>query len=324
MRTITLGRTGLEVSRIAFGTWQLGGDWGSFDEDAAVAAIRHARELGVNLFDTAQGYGFGRSEEVLGNALREELKRDRDALVIATKGGINPGAERSRDAGREFLRSGVEQSLRALGIDYIDLYQVHWPDPRTPAEETAGALQEMVDEGKIRHVGVSNYDVAQLTAFERTRPVETLQPPYHLFRRGIEQEVLPYTRVQDIGILAYSPLASGLLTGRMSEDTTFEDSDWRAHSSAFQGETLRQNLDVVERLSEFARQRGASVSQLAIAWVLAQPGVHVAIVGARSSRNIENSLAAADFQLSEADLAEIERLTADAISIEGANPEGVD
>jgi len=323
MRNTVLGKTGLDVSRIAFGTWQLGGDWGSFDEDAAVAAIRHARELGVNFFDTAQAYGFGRSEQVLGRALADELRRDRDSLVIATKGGINPGSERPRDAGRKWLRQGVEESLRALDLDHIDLYQVHWPDPDTPAEETAGALQELVDEGKIRHAGVSNYDAAQLAAFDRTRPVETLQPPYHLFRRGIEQEVLPYTREHNIGVLAYSPLASGLLTGTLTQDATFEDSDWRANSSAFRGEMLRQNLAVVDRLKEFAEQRGITVSQLAIAWVLAQEGVHVAIVGARSARNIENSLAAAEVDLSAEDLAEIERITADGVSIEGAAPEGV-
>ncbi|MBK0866414.1 MULTISPECIES: aldo/keto reductase [unclassified Saccharopolyspora] len=323
MRNIVLGKTGLDVSRIAFGTWQLGGEWGSFDEDAAVAAIRHAREQGVNFFDTAQAYGFGRSEQVLGRALADELRRDRDGLVIATKGGINPGGERPRDAGRAWLRQGVEESLRALGLEHIDLYQVHWPDPDTPAEETAGALQELVDEGKIRHAGVSNYDAAQLAAFDRTRPVETLQPPYHLFRRGIEDEVLPYTREHDIGVLAYSPLASGLLTGTLTPESTFEDSDWRANSSAFRGEMLRRNLAVVQRLKEFAAARELTVSQLAIAWVLAQRGVHVAIVGARSARNIENSLAAAEVDLSADDLAEIERITADGMSIEGAAPEGV-
>ncbi|NYH79199.1 aryl-alcohol dehydrogenase-like predicted oxidoreductase [Actinopolyspora biskrensis] len=323
MQTTVLGKTGMEVSRIAFGTWQLGGEWGSFDEEQAVTAIRHARELGVNFFDTAQAYGFGKSEEVLGRALRDELKRDRDSLVIATKGGINPGGERPRDARRANLRQGVTESLSSLGVDHIDLYQVHWPDERTPAEETASALQELVDEGKIRHVGVSNYDAAQMAEFDRTRPVETLQPPYHLFRRGIEREVLPYTREHDIGVLAYSPLASGLLTGRLSTESTFESSDWRAHSSAFQGDTFRRNLDIVEQLSRFAAERGTNVSQLAIAWVLAQRGVHVAIVGARSSRNIENSLAAADLELTPQDLVEIDSITSSAVSIEGASPEGV-
>ncbi len=323
MKTTVLGRSDLHVSRIAFGTWQLSGEWGSFDTEQATAAIRHARDLGVNFFDTAQAYGFGSSERVLGEALRDELRRDRDSLVIATKGGINPGGQRPRDAGRTWLRQGVEDSLRALGIDHIDLYQVHWPDDDTPAEETAGALQEMVDEGKIRHVGVSNYNAVQLADFERIRPVETLQPPYHLFRRDIESTILPYARERDIGILAYSPLASGLLTGRMTVDTTFDDSDWRAHASAFRGESLRRNLAVVDALSEFAAARGITVGQLAIAWVLAQEGVQVAIVGARSAGNIESSLAAVDVDLTGDDLDEIERITADSVSVEGASPEGV-
>jgi aryl-alcohol dehydrogenase-like predicted oxidoreductase len=323
MRNIVLGRSGLDVSRVAFGTWQLGGDWGSFDEDAAIGAIRHARELGVNIFDTAQAYGFGRSEEVLGKALRSELDRDRDSLVIATKGGINPGSARPRDARRDWLRSGVEASLRTLGVDHIDLYQVHWPDSETPAEETATALQELVDEGKLRHVGVSNYDADQLAAFDKTRPVETLQPPYHLFCRDIEDSVLPYTREHNVGVLAYSPLGSGLLTGQLAPDSTFDSDDWRSRSSAFRGETLRRNLAVVDRLTEVASSRGLSIGQLATAWVLAQPGVHVAIVGARSARNIENSLAAADVDLTEADLTEIEKIVADGVSITGASPEGV-
>ncbi|WP_449301413.1 aldo/keto reductase [Prauserella oleivorans] len=319
----TLGKSGLEVSRICFGTWQLGGEWGSFDEDAAIGAIRHARDLGVNFFDTAQAYGFGAAESLLGKALRDDIRRDRDSVVIATKGGIEPGGERPRNASREFLRRGVEESLRHLGVDHIDLYQVHWPDSDTPAEETASALQELVDEGKIRHVGVSNYDTAQLAEFDRTRPVETLQPPYHLFRRGIEADPLPYAREHDIGVLVYSALGSGLLTGALRPDSTFEASDWRSQSSAFQGENLRRNLAVVDELKEFAAGKNATVSQVAIAWVLAQPGVHVAIVGARRARNIEDSLAAADLDLTDADLAEIERITAKGVQVEGASPEGV-
>ncbi|MEY9211801.1 aldo/keto reductase [Thermobifida halotolerans] len=323
MRYTLLGRTGLDVSRIAFGTWQFGGDWGFFDERDAVRAVRRARELGVNLFDTAQAYGFGQAERVLGAALRDELRRDRDSLVIATKGGLTTNPDRPRDARRAWLRQGAESSLRALGVDHIDLYQVHWPDPATPAEETAAALQELVDEGKVRHVGVSNHDAAQLAALDSLRPVETLQPPYHLFRRGVEDEILPYARKHDIGVLAYSPLASGLLTGRMTADTAFGPGDWRAHSSAFRGETLRHNLAVVDRLAELAGAGGLTVSQLAIAWVLAQPGVHVAIVGARNLHNIDNSLAAAETTLTAEDLAAIDRLTADAVPIEGATPEGV-
>ena len=323
MRTTTLGGSGLDVSRVAFGTWQLGGEWGSFDEDSAVAAIRHARELGVNFFDTAQAYGMGKSEAMLGKALHGELGRERESLVIATKGGINPGAERSRDAGRAWLRRGVEESLRALGLDHIDLYQIHWPDPDTPVEETADALQEMVDEGKIGHVGVSNYDASQLAELDRVRPVETLQPPYHLFRRGIEADTLPYCREHDLGVLVYSPLGSGLLTGALTTETTFDTDDWRSQSSAFRGEELRQNLAVVDELTTLAADRGTTVGQLAIAWALAQPGVHVAIVGARSPNHIESSLAAADLDLTDDDLAEIERITARGVQVEGASPEGV-
>ncbi|QPP05073.1 aldo/keto reductase [Streptomyces bathyalis] len=320
MRTTTLGSTGLEVSRVAYGTWQLGGDWGPFDEDAATAAIRRARDLGINFFDTAQAYGFGASERLLGKALRGDLARDRDSIVIATKGGVRPDGG-GRDASAAFLREGVEQSLRALDVETIDLYQVHWPDPETPAAETAGALQEMADEGKLRHVGVSNYDAAQMAEFAAVRPVETLQPPYHLFRRGIEAEILPYTRKHGIGALAYSPLASGLLTGRFDENTRFDENDWRSKATAFTGDALRQNLAVVRRLSDFAEARGHSVSEIAIAWVLAR--VDVALVGARSSSSIESSAAAAHITLSDDELAEIEDIAADGVQIEGASPEGV-
>lgn len=323
MRTTRLGKTELQVSRIAFGTWQVSGEWGSYDTEKAQQAIRHAHELGVNFFDTAQAYGFGEAEEVLANALRHELDHARDSVIIATKGGINPGSDSPRDSSREYLRSGVEASLRAMKIDHIDLYQIHWPDEQTPFEDAAGYLQEMVDEGKLRHVGVSNFDEQQMAAFDRRRSVETLQPPYHLFRRGIEEEILPYVRENDIGTLVYSPLGSGLLTGTMDSSTTFEDSDWRAQATAFQGEEFGQNLAVVERLKTFAADKGVEVSQLAIAWVLAQDGIDVAIVGARSGRNIERSLGAVDVELSREDLAEIERITADGVQVSGASPEGV-
>ena len=323
MRYTTLGRTGLDVSRIAYGTWQLGGDWGSYDEDAAVAAIQKAWDSGVTLFDTAQGYGEGEAEQVLGKALRGRLDQERDRVVVATKGGIEPGAERSRRGDRDFLRAGVEQSLGKLGVDHIDVYQVHWPDPDTPFGETAAALAELVDEGKIRHVGVSNYDVEQMREFSETFQVETLQPPYHLFRRGIEADVLPYAREQDIGVLVYSPLGSGLLTGAMDSSTTFEDDDWRAQATAFTGDAFETNLAVVEDLKAFAAELGVQVSQLAIAWTLHQPGVHVSIVGARSDRNIEASAAAADVELSDDDLARIDEIASRGVQVEGATPEGV-
>ncbi len=324
MKTTTLGSSGLQVSRIAFGTWQLGGDWGPFDEAVAVTAIRRARELGVNFFDTAQAYGFGASERLLGTALRGELARNRDQLVIATKGGLRmTDAGLVRDASPQWLREGVDASLTALGIDHIDLYQVHWPDPKVPAAETAGALRELVAEGKIAHVGVSNYDAAQMAEFAATLPVETVQPPYHLFRREIEDEVLPYTREHNIGVLVYGPLAHGLLTGTMSEDTTFAGDDWRATSTVFTGESYRHNLAAVHALEKVAADRGMTVSQLAIAWTLANPAVHVAIVGARRADHVEDSLAAADFSLSDSDLAEIDTIMAAATPVAGPSPESV-
>jgi aryl-alcohol dehydrogenase-like predicted oxidoreductase len=324
MKTITLGRTGLQVSRIAFGTWQLGGDWGRFDEAGAVAAIRRARELGVNFFDTAQAYGFGASERLLGTALRTELTHHRDQLVIATKGGLRRTDDGVvRDASPHWLRAGVEASLDALGVEHIDLYQVHWPDPAVPAADTAGALAELVAAGKIRHVGVSNYDTIQMTAFAATLPVETLQPPYHLFRRDIEHQVLPYTRTHDIGVLVYGPLAHGLLTATMTENTTFAADDWRATSPLFVGAGYRRNLAAVRALEKVAADRGITISQLAIAWTLANPAVHVAIVGARHARHVQDSLAAADITLSAADLAAIDTIMAAATTATGPTPESV-
>ena len=319
-----LGMTGLEVSRIAFGTWQLGGDWGGFDEDEAIRAIRYARELGINFFDTAQAYGFGASERLLGRALREDLDGRREQVVIATKGGLRMTSRGVvRDSSPKWLRAGVEASLKALGVDYIDLYQVHWPDPDTPFAETAAALQELVDEGKIRHVGVSNYSADQMAEFSRTRPAETLQPPYHLFRREIEAEVLPYTREHDIGVLVYGPLAHGLLTGALDDNATFPPDDWRSESPLFRGKTLQRNVEKVRELERFARERGRTVSQLAIAWTLAQPGVHVAIVGSRRAAHIEDSLAALDLRLSDEDLAAIDRIMAGAVAVGGPSPESV-
>jgi aryl-alcohol dehydrogenase-like predicted oxidoreductase len=323
VNTARLGKTDLDVSPIAFGAWQLGGEWGEFDEDQARAAIRHARELGVNLFDTAQGYGFGASERVLGRALRDELSNRRDEIVIATKGGLRTTDDGLvRDSSPGWLRRGVDDSLSALGVDHIDLYQVHWPDPKVPFAETAGALGELVDAGKIRHVGVSNYDAAQMDEFSRTRPVETLQPPYDLFRRDVEAEILRYCAEHDIGVLVYGTLAHGLLTGTMDETTTFSPDDWRSGAPFFKGDTFRQNVRVVRELKRFASDElGVSVSRLAIAWALANPAVQVAIVGARSPRHISDSVAAAELSLSEADLAEIDRIMTGSAAMAGPHPE---
>lgn len=327
MRKVTLGLSGLEVSPIAFGTWQLGGDWGAFDEREAINAIRFARAEGINFFDTAQAYGFGVSERILGRALRDDLARRRDQIVIATKGGLRIDADRGlvRDSSRAWLRTGVEQSLKALEVDYIDLYQIHWPDGETPLAETGEALQELVNEGKIRHVGVSNFDPAEMAELARIVPVETLQPPYSMFRRGIEQEILPYAHQHNVGVLVYGPLAHGLLTGAIGRDATFTADDWRSANPIFAGAALERYLDVVAELERFAQARYHSVSQLAIAWTLRHPAVQVAIVGSRHQRHIAESIRALDLQLSDEELAEIDRIlnAAGAVAIGGPTPEAM-
>ena len=324
MEKIRLGVAGLEVTPIALGTWQLGGEWGDFDQREAVGAIRRARDLGVNFFDTAQAYGFGASERLLGEALRDDLRQRRDEIVIATKGGLRMTYHGMvRDSSREWLREGVEESLRALELDHIDLYQVHWPDPNVAFAETAGALQELVEEGKIRHVGVSNFDVEQIDDFARWRPVETLQPPYHLFRRGIEADLLPYALERDIGVLVYGPLAHGLLTGALREDTEFAPDDWRSKSELFEGDSYRHNLETVRELERFASERGHTVSQVAIAWTLANPAVDVAIVGSRRAAHLDDSVAALTVELGNDDLAEIEHIMAGTEAVAGPSPESV-
>jgi aryl-alcohol dehydrogenase-like predicted oxidoreductase len=322
VRQVRLGQTDLQVSAIAFGTWSFGGEWGAADLDEAKNAIQYALKLGINLFDTAQGYGFGIAEQVLADGLRDQARRE--DVVIATKGGLRKDGDRLlRDAGRQSLRDGVESSLHNLRTDYIDIYQVHWPDLHTPPEETAQALEELIAEGKIRHVGVSNYDADQMQALGRFGRVETLQPPYHLFRREIEDKILPYTIEHDIGVLVYGPMAHGLLSGRMTESTTFDSDDWRSKSPDFTGETFGQNLAVVERLKVLARERGVSLPQLAVAWTLANPAVDVAVVGARRAAHLDETAAAADIEVSTADHQEIDAIMADALPVWGPHPEGM-
>jgi aryl-alcohol dehydrogenase-like predicted oxidoreductase len=322
MRKTTLGRSGLEVSRIAFGTWQLGGEWGSTDTVAATEAIRRAAANGVTIFDTAQGYGFGQSEQLLAAALRGT---DREAVVIATKGGLRrEGTGVVRDASPDWIRHGVEASLRALDTDYIDLYQVHWPDPATPFEETAETLAKLIAAGKIRHVGVSNFDVGQLEEFSATLAVETLQPPYHLFRRDIEADILPYTRANDIGILVYGPLAHGLLGGHLGPDTRFAPDDWRSNNPMFHGDSYHRNLRAVERLRDLATEDlGVTLAQLALAWTLANPAVQVAIVGTRDPDHVEEALAAADIDLDDEVLRRIDDIMIDSAPVVGPSPEAM-
>jgi hypothetical protein len=322
MKYTILGKSGLEVSRIAFGTWQLGGEWGPTDVTSATKAIRRAADKGVTFFDTAQAYGFGRSEELLATGLRG---LPRDQLVIATKGGLRQtegGVE--RDASAHWIREGVDASLWALDTDYIDLYQVHWSDPKTSFEETAEALAKLTADGKIRHVGVSNFDVEQMEEFSAILPVETLQPPYHLFRREIEGDTLAYTAANDIGVLVYGPLAHGLLGGNLGPDARFAADDWRSKSADFRGKTFDRNLRAVTQLADFAvEDLGITLPQLAVAWALANPAVQVAIVGTRNPDHVDEALVAAEISLDEQVLQRIDQIMADATPVAGPSPETV-
>jgi aryl-alcohol dehydrogenase-like predicted oxidoreductase len=321
MRQTYLGSTDLKVSDIAFGTWAFGGDWGAVDVEESTAVIHRALELGITLFDTAQGYGFGVAERLLGDALRHRVQRA--DIVIATKGGLRmDGDTLIRDATARRLREGVESSLRSLDTDYIDLLQIHWPDLRTPAEETAKALEQLVGEGKVRYVGVSNYNVEQMEELRTLGWLDTLQPPYHMFHRDIENEILPYTRKHDIGVLVYGPLAHGLLGGRMTAHTTFAADDWRGKSPDFTGETFQTNLRVVDRLKEVAADLGVSLPALAVSWTQTQPAVDVTIVGAHRPAQLDDT-AAADRPLSERDLTDIDLILADSVPMWGPHPEGM-
>ena len=323
MEFVKLGRTDLRVSRICFGTWQFGGDWGRMDLERSTGAVRRALELNINFFDTAQGYGFGAAERLLGEALKPEIQARRHDVVLATKGGLRMGDDGLvRDSSPAFLRQGVEESLGYLGTDHIDLFQVHWPDHDTPFAETAGALEDLVREGKIRHVGVSNFSAEEMAEFEETRPVETLQPPYHLFRRDIEAVDLPWCAEHDVGVLAYGPMAHGLLSGKFDRSTTLDEDDWRSGSELFRGENFERNVEVVESLARFAEGRGLTVAQMAVAWTIANPAVHVAIVGARDEAQIEGTAPAGDVRLGAEDLREIERIMEGAVAVGGPTPEG--
>lgn len=281
MEQINLGTTTLKASRIGLGTWAIGGwQWGGSNEAASIATIRAAVDRGVTLIDTAPVYGFGHSEEIVGKALAEGGLRAR--VQIATKVGL---AWRDgviyRDSRPARLRREIEDSLRRLRTDVIDLYQVHWPDLETPFAETAGALEDLRREGKIRAIGVSNFSPAQMDAFRAVAPLATVQPPYNLFEREIETDVLPYAQRTSLTMLSYGALCRGLLSGRMGATTKFEGDDLRNVDPKFQGARFRQYLAAVDALGKLAQERfGKSVLALAVRWVLDQ-GPTIALWGAR-------------------------------------------
>jgi aryl-alcohol dehydrogenase-like predicted oxidoreductase len=270
-----------KVSRIGLGTWAIGGwMWGGTDEKNAISTILQALDKGINLIDTAPIYGFGASEEIVGKALKKYGKRDR--VVLATKVGLNWSASQVfRDSSRKRIQKEIEDSLRRLQVDYIDLYQVHWPDPKTPFAETAEALGQLLKEGKIRAIGVSNYSVQQIEDFQKTTPLHAAQPPFNIFEKAAEETILAYCKKQHLATLGYGALCRGLLSGKMRSDTQFKGDDLRKFDPKFQQPRYSQYLTCVKRLDQWAKDHyQRSVLSLAVRWVL-DKGISVALWGAR-------------------------------------------
>jgi len=305
--------TALRVSRVALGTWAMGGwMWGGTDERDSIATIRAALDRGINLIDTAPAYGFGVSEELVGKAVAAKGLRSR--AVIATKVGLEwRDGKVYRNATRDRIMQEIDQSLRRLRTDYIDIYQVHWPDPLVPIEETAEAMRMLYDRGKIRAIGASNFSVAQMERFRKVAPLHVLQPPYNLFERAVESDILPYCRANNIATLGYGALCRGLLSGRMRADTTFEGDDLRRIDPKFQAPRFAQYLEAVRQLDQFAHDRFLRrVIHLAVRWMLDQ-GISVALWGARRPDQLQATLGVAGWSLDETSRAKIESILSDTI-----------
>lgn len=285
----TFGNTDIQVTPVGLGTWAIGGwMWGGTDEAQSIETIHRAIDKGIGLIDTAPVYGFGRSEEIVGKALADGR---RDQVALATKVALNWNEDHDkvwRDSTASRIEREVEDSLKRLQTDRIDIYQVHWPDPKTPMEETARALENLYQAGKIRVIGVSNFTPAQMDELRKSVPLHSLQPPYNLFERDIEQEILPYCRENGIATITYGGLCRGLLTGKMREDTQFTGDDLRKNDPKFQGERYRQYLNAVAELDAFAKERfQKNVLALALRWLVDQPGVTTALWGARRPEQLD-------------------------------------
>jgi aryl-alcohol dehydrogenase-like predicted oxidoreductase len=305
--------TSLEVSRVALGTWAIGGwMWGGTDEAESIATIRAAVEHGINLIDTAPAYGFGRSEEIVGKALANENLRAR--VRIATKVGLEwERGKVFRNASRARILEEFEASSRRLQTDHVDIYQVHWPDPLVPIEEVAEAMRLLFEQGRIGAIGVSNFSVLQMERFRRVAPLHVLQPPYNLFEREIEAEILPYCRKNNIATFGYGALCRGLLSGRMRADTKFEGDDLRRSDPKFQQPRFAEYLAAVERLDQLAQRFGKRVIHLAVRWVLDQ-GVSSALWGARHPAQLQPVDEVGGWSLDAPAMAEIDRILAATIS----------
>ncbi len=277
----------IEISRIGLGTWAIGGwMWGGTDEKKSILTIHQALDKGINLIDTAPVYGFGKSEEIVGKALKQYGNRER--VVLATKVGLKwKDQQISRDSSKARIMKEIEDSLKRLQVNYIDLYQVHWPDPKTPIEETAEALGQLLKEGKIRAIGVSNYSVNEMETFQKKAPLHSAQPPFNLFEREAEQTILAYCKNKHIATLGYGVLCRGLLSGKMRLDTQFQGDDLRKTDPKFQAPRFGQYLECVKRLDQWANQHyQRSVLSLAIRWVL-DKNINVALWGARKPEQLD-------------------------------------
>ncbi|MEY2442534.1 MAG: hypothetical protein QOJ46_1960 [bacterium] len=311
LSTTELGSTGLEITRIGFGAWAIGGGgweagWGPQDDEDSIATIQRALEHGINWIDTAAAYGFGHSEEVVGRALEGLPERP----LVFTKASLleGPGRRIVHNLTRDSILREAHASLRRLGIDAIDLYQIHWPIPKADIEEGWAALAELKEEGLVRHIGVSNFDVGQLARIQQIAPVETLQPQYSLIERDVERQILPFAEREGIGVIVYSPMGSGLLTGAMSRERIagLADDDWRKRDARFLDPQLNDHLATAAKVADVAARRGVSPGAVAIAWTLRNPAVDGAIVGLRRPDQVDDLAAAATLEISDEDAAELE------------------
>ncbi|HEY4894885.1 MAG TPA: aldo/keto reductase [Solirubrobacteraceae bacterium] len=311
LKTTQLGQTDLEITRIGFGGWAIGGGdwefgWGPQDDEQSIAAIQHALEQGINWIDTAAAYGFGRSEQMVGRALAGVAERP----YVFTKCSLPEGPDRTvlHSLKRDSVLREAEQSLQRLGVDAIDLYQIHWPIPAAEIEEGWAALAELREQGLVRHIGVSNFDVEQLRQVRQIAPVETLQPQYSLIEREVEQELLPFAEREGIGVIVYSPMGSGMLSGGMTRARveSLADEDWRKRDARFNDPQLSANLELVERLRAVAERHRTTPGAVAVAWTLRHPAVDAAIVGFRRPDQVDPILPGAGLDLTDQDIAEIE------------------
>jgi len=311
LKTTELGQTGLDITRVGFGAWAVGGGgwefgWGPQQDEQSIAAIQHALDLGVNWIDTAAAYGFGHSEAVVGRALQGLAERP----YVFTKASLLEGPDRRvvHSLKRDSILREAHASLGRLGVDAIDLYQIHWPIPDEDIEEGWSAFAELKEQGLVRHVGVSNFDLEQLRRIRQIAPVETLQPQYSLIERDVERDILPFAERDRIGVIAYSPMSSGLLTGAMTRERidALPDDDWRGHDERFREPQLSRNLALVARLGVVADRHHTVPGAVAIAWALRNPAVDGAIVGFRSPEQVDPLIDAANLELSEEDITTIE------------------